>query len=89
MLACREKEEAIVILPKVSTGVSFCELSCRQTWAALSCRWLHRYPPVASCIFMYVALCTRRESVGKHGVYVWVMVWWNSVGIWGCMVGAV
>lgn len=27
-----------------------------------------------SCIFMYITLCTWRASVGKHGVYVWVMV---------------
>jgi len=64
--------------PKVSTGLSFCDFVSANTSCAFSPRSpCHPFP----CIFMYIALCTRRESVGKHGVYVWVMVWRNGVGM--------
>lgn len=67
---CKGKE-VIPLRTKVSTGVSFCEL-CRQTRVALSCGWLHRYPP---CIYLCMShYAHQRGSVSKHDVYVWVMV---------------
>lgn len=82
--ACKEKEEAIAI-PRTES-IDRC-IVLRVRVGKHELRFLAAAvapigaPPAAPRIFMYVTLCTRRESVGKHGTCVRVMVRRNSVGM--------